>query len=335
MSNKSIIQRADLAVSDLASNGGLLNPEQSNLFIRKLLVQPTLLAGVRRVVMTAPQRKINKIQFAKRILRAGTQSGNKISLNTAAITGAFDPVAEAQARAKPTTEQITLTTKETIAEVRIPYDVLEDNIEGGNIGTHMEGGAPNAGGGLKDTIMTLIAERVAIDLEELAILGDASLVGSDPYLGMLDGYLKQLSANVVDAGNTQVSRALWKQGMKTLPSQYRRNRGAMGHFVSTENEIDYRDLLGNRETGMGDSLLGPQVLPVYGSGSPLVGVALMPTSKGMLTNPQNLIFGIQRQVHMESDKIIRDREIIIVVTLRVDFVVEEDEAAVKYINIAA
>lgn len=335
MSNKSIIQRADLAVSDLASNGGLLNPEQSNLFIRKLLVQPTLLAGVRRVVMTAPQRKINKIQFAKRILRAGTQSGNKISLNTAAITGAFDPVAEAQARAKPTTEQITLTTKETIAEVRIPYDVLEDNIEGGNIGTHMEGGAPNAGGGLKDTIMTLIAERVAIDLEELAILGDTSLVGSDPYLGMLDGYLKQLSANVVDAGNTQVSRALWKQGMKTLPSQYRRNRGAMGHFVSTENEIDYRDLLGNRETGMGDSLLGPQVLPVYGSGSPLVGVALMPTSKGMLTNPQNLIFGIQRQVHMESDKIIRDREIIIVVTLRVDFVVEEDEAAVKYINIAA
>lgn len=332
MSNEALLRKADLAVADLNSNGGLLLPEQSNLFIRKLLVQPTLLANVRRVVMSSPQRKINKIQFAKRILRAGTQG---TSLDTAAITGVLDPLAEASARAKPTTEQVTLTTKEVIAEIRLPYDVIEDNIERGNIGTYMEGGSPQGSGGIKDTIMTLMAERAAIDLEELAILGDTALVGSDPYLGMLNGYLKQLTANVVDASSATVSRSLFKNGMKTLPSQYRRNRAAMGHFVSTENEIEYREILGNRETAMGDGLLGSAVVPVYGSGAPLVGVGLMPSTTGMLTNPQNLIFGIQRQINLETDKDIRKREFILVLTMRVDFLVEEDEAAVKYTNIAA
>ena len=44
-------------------------------------------------------------------------------------------------------------------------------------------------GGIVDTIMTLIAERVAIDLEELAIRGDTT--DSDPYLALTDGYLKR------------------------------------------------------------------------------------------------------------------------------------------------
>ena len=95
--NEKLIQKADWAVSDLESSGGKLNPEQANTFIRKLLAQPTMLRQVRRVVMTAPERKINKIQFAKRILRAASSA---TALDTAAVDGAFDPVAEATARAK-------------------------------------------------------------------------------------------------------------------------------------------------------------------------------------------------------------------------------------------
>ena len=124
--------------------------------------------------------------------------------------------------------------------------------------------------------------------------------------------------------------------MTTLPSHYRRNRAAMGHFVSTENEIEYRDTLANRETSFGDAQVNSNgtTPPVYGSGSAVVPVALMPGASGILTNPQNLIFGIQRQVHLETDKDIRAREFIFVLTLRTDFLVEEEEAAVKYTNIA-
>jgi hypothetical protein len=71
--------------------------------------------------------------------------------------------ARTRTRVKPTVSGVTLTTKEVIAEVQIPYDVLEDNIERG-------GWTPpfrKALGGLHQTIIDLIAERAALDLEEL------------------------------------------------------------------------------------------------------------------------------------------------------------------------
>jgi hypothetical protein len=51
------------------------------------------------------------------------------------------------------------------------------------------------------------------------------------------------------------------------------------------------------------------------------------------TNPKNLIFGVQRRVHIEYDKDIRARKFIIVVTARVDFQVEETDALVLMTNI--
>jgi len=46
-----------------------------------------------------------------------------------------------------------------------------------------------------------------------------------------------------------------------------------------------------------------------------------------------MIWGIQRQMSVEVDKIITERVFVIVMTLRIDFKFEEEEAVVKYINI--
>lgn len=73
-SNQNLIQKADLALSDLASNGGLLLPEQTDRFIQVLINQPTLLNSARVVTMSGPQKKINKIGFGSRILRKATSS---------------------------------------------------------------------------------------------------------------------------------------------------------------------------------------------------------------------------------------------------------------------
>ena len=314
-SNRELLRKADIAVGDLVSNGGYLNPEQADQFIRKLLIQPTLLSQVRRVVMSSPVRKINKIQFASRILKKAVSA---------------TPLSSGD-RSKPTTEQITLTTSEVIAEVRIPYDVLEDNIERGNVGAMTDTGGTPTSGGLRDTIMTLIAERCALDLEELAILGDTTNVGDD-YLALQDGYLARFTSNVVDAANAPISRTVLKNGMKAMPTQYRRNRAAMRHFLSTEQEIEYRDTLNSRETSLGDSQY-QSTAPVYGAGAPVEGVGLMPGASGLLVNPLNLIFGIQRDIMFETDKIITDRVYVIVVTARVALQVEEELAGVKYINL--
>lgn len=313
----------------MESNGGKLLPEQANAFIRKLLAQPTLLKQVRSVVMSSPQRNINKIQFGKRILRAGTQG---TSLDTAAIDGVFDPLAEAAARAKPTTEQVQLNTKEVIAEIRLPYDLIEDNIERGNIGQATDTGGSPAGGGIVDTIMTLIAERAALDMEELAIQGDTSVVGADPYLGMLDGFLVLADQNVVDAGGATINKNVFKAAMKGMPDQYLRNLNALRNFVSVDNEIEYRDTLANRETALGDgTVTGDRRVSAYGV--PVEAVSLMPAANGLMTNPLNMIFGIQRNIHIETDKDIRKREYIIVLTARLDFQIEEAEAVTKVINL--
>ena len=68
-SNQNQIQKADLALADLASNGGLLSPEQSDTFIQTLIDSPTLINRARVVTMNAPQKKVNKIGFGSRILR--------------------------------------------------------------------------------------------------------------------------------------------------------------------------------------------------------------------------------------------------------------------------
>ena len=321
--NKDILNKADIAVRQLSGNGGLLQPEQASTFIRKLLVQPTMLSRVRRVTMGAPSRKVNKIQFADRILRAGAEAAGQ------ADDAIASKLTNAQ-RSRPTTEQITLNTREVIGEVHLPYDVVEDSIERGRIGTRRDTTGSTMMGGIKDTIMTLIAERVAIDLEELALEGDGD--SSDAYLALQDGWLKLASQNVVDAGGAAVTRGLLTEGMKALPVQYRRMRSSLAHFMTPDNEIDYRETIAARETAVGDAQMRSTSM-VYGAGAPVVPVGLMPPGSGLLCNPQNLLFGIQRDIHIETDKDIRSRVFIIVVTARIALQIEETLALVKYTSI--
>jgi len=302
-SNRSIVEKADLAVSDLVSDGGYLNPIQANTFIRMMIDQPTLINEIRTVPMNAPQMEINKIGFSSRILTDAPSAGTALAANK---------------RSKPTTDKVSLNTKEVIAEVHIPYDVLEDNIERGN---------------LEDTIMSLIAERAALDLEELLIYGDTA--SGDTYLALLDGALKKASSHVVDwsgAGGTSISKAIFKAGIKAMPNKYMRNRAAMRFYVSPDVETEYADSLAARETTLGDGKI-TKWTPNYAYGVPVTPVALMPNDKYLFTYPKNLIMGIQRQIMIETDRDIRARVLIVVLTMRLDFQIEETDAVVKALGL--
>ena len=307
--NQELIQKADLALSDLAV-AGKLNPEQTDQFIRTLIDQPTVLASCRTVAMNAPQAKINKLGFGTRILHA-------------AATDA--PVGSALSqgnRAKADLGQVTLTTAEVIAQVNLPYDVLEDNIEKANVNVPLQTGA----GGLHQTIVDLIAERAALDLEELGIRGDTG--STDTYLAMTNGFLKLSTANVVNVGGAFDKNAA-KAALKTMPTRYLRNRSALQHFVSVDNETEIRDQYGSRQTPLGDQQVQGQ-LPVYIFGSKVTPVALMPGDQGLFSDPMNFIFGIQRNIQIEYTKDITARVFIIVLTARIAFAVEEVNAVTKY-----
>lgn len=299
------VQRAMLALSDLQSDGGMLNPEQNDTFIRLLIDQPTMINQIRSVPMNGPTMELNKIGFGSRILRAARQ----------ATTGDGRALTEAE-RAKPTTSKVELETKEVIAEIRLPYEVLEDNIERGD---------------LENTILALIAERAALDLEELIIAGDTATVGDD-YLALMDGVLKLATDNVVDGAGGAVSASLFNDMLKALPTRYRRNRGSMAFFVAPDVEQDYRLALSSRGTALGDDLLtGNRAVPVFGV--PMRGAALMPATNMLFTDPQNIIFGIQRAIRIESERLISEREVKIVLTARVAIQIEETLAMTKLINL--
>jgi len=304
-------RKADLALADLSSNGGLLTVEQNNTFIRNLIDQPTMLRSIRTVPMAGPEQKINKIGFGSRILHPADQSG---SANDDGSNGRY---LAANKRAKPGTSQVALVTKEVMAEVRIPYEVLEDNIEGQS---------------MTDTILALIAERAALDLEELILLGDTA--SGDAYLALIDGVLKRVNTHTVDAVDVTQFVNVFNSMKKAMPTKYRRNQAAMRFFTGMDFESDYRVQVALRGTVLGDSILtGNAPLPVLGV--PMVGAALLPNDKALFCDPQNIIFGIQRNVRIEQDRDIRSREIIIVLTARVALAIEEVDAAVKATNIGA
>lgn len=310
------LKKADFFLADLSA-GGLLTVAQNQSFIRNMIDQPTLLNQVRVVEMDTPSLELNKIGFGKRILRAASEG---VALADAAVDGtSFDPstAGEATARAKPQTSKVTLNTHEVLAEVRITYSALEDSIERGN---------------LENTIYQLIGERSALDLEELIINGDTSLNTDDTYLDLTDGALKLSTAHVVDANGAGVSANIFNSVLKALPTKYRRNRSSMRFFTSMDVEQDYRLALSTRGTGLGDAILtGQQAVPVFGV--PLVGAALMPQSNILFTNPKNIIFGIQRNLRIEAERLISEREVKIVLTARVAVQIEETDAVVKVTNL--
>lgn len=308
------LARADVTIAQLTSNGGLLTPEQANTFIDMVMDQPTMLQQCRIERMNAPEKWINRLGFGSRIMRAARTSGS------AQDDGDNNRYMRAADRAAPQTSQIKLTSSEVIAEVRIPYEVLEDNIEGTSMEAH---------------VMRLIAERAALDLEEYALWADTAIVG-DAYLALQDGWLKRASVHVYDNLAAGMNPDVAASALLTLPQRYLRYLPQMRGFISMANTIRYRQQVSERQTGAGDAaMMG--TLPLYAHGLRLEGAPMLAAdnigAKGLVTFPKNLIFGIRRDINVETDKDIRSREYIIVLTARAGLQIDDTQAVVRLDNI--
>jgi len=299
--SRTIIEKADMAVAQMITDGGYLNEEQFDTFYRKLIDEPTLLGNVRTVRMKSPKMNIDTIGFGSRILRAAPSSGIALP---------------ADQRVRPAFGQVNLETEEVIAEVRIPYDALEDSIERGN---------------LENTIMQMLTGRVSLDLEELLINGDTS--SADSYLALHDGALALAGHTYDGTALTAIDKDAFKAALQEMPTQYLRNLSAMNFLMSWHNVIEYRDTLATRSTGAGDEFyLNRPTVSAFGV--PIIPAALMPNTEILFTYPQNLIFGVQREVMIETDKDITSRVLIVVLTMRIAIQAEEADAIVKVDNIS-
>ncbi|AEW58680.1 Phage-like protein (plasmid) [Bacillus cereus F837/76] len=239
LNNKTIIEKADVTLATLAS-GGLMNPEQADTFLRMVQSAPTILKDSRFVQMASDTRKIEKIGFGSRILRPGVEG---------------TPLKDSD-RSAPTTSTVTLNAKEVIAEVHITYDTLENNIEGNN---------------LQNTIMQMIAERAALDIEELIINGDKS--SADTYLTLLDGLRKQATSHVIDHAAGAFSKDVFKKAYKAVPAKYLRNPKDWKFYTSHGLEVEWKDQVAARQTNLGDFSLQGGLASAYGV--PVDGIAML------------------------------------------------------------
>ncbi|WP_428264783.1 phage major capsid protein [Haliangium sp.] len=306
--NRTLLAKADMALADLTTDGGVLQPEEAKKFIRILIRESVLLKLATVVPMKAPKKLIDRIGFQGRILRAASE-GTRLTEDE---------------RSRPHTEQEELDAKLFKAEVRLRDEVLEDSIERG---------------ALRQTIMQMMGEQISADMDEITVRGDTD--SPDGTLAKIDGVLKQATSHVVDAGGATTNRRIFRDMLKSMPSPYLRRRKRMQFLTSVNSEIDYRDLLGERLTAAGDKH-NEEDVPAKYSGIPVRDVPNFPEDLGaggnttdiLLTDPKNIHVGVWRKIRIETDKDISAGELIIVATLRFDVKYEERDAVVKAINVA-
>lgn len=307
LSNRTILEKADLALADLTAGGGILKPAQAQKFMRLLIKESVLMKMATVVPMGSPKQQISKIKFGNRILRPGQE---------ATALGVID-------RAKPDLTYIELDANLFKAEVRLSDETLEDSIERGE---------------LRQTIMEMMAEAISRDMEEVIVNGDVA--STDPFLAVMDGVLKQATSNVVDAAANPISKDLLSDMLKTLPSEHLRDKKAMRFLTSFDADLDYRSTLAERATAVGDKFLEGDS-PVLYSGAPVQPVPLFPENLGvgndqtniLLCNPKNIYVGIWRQIRLESARDISEGTLKIVATLRFDVQFAEEPGVAKSINV--
>jgi HK97 family phage major capsid protein len=300
LSNQELLQKATLSTADFGT-AGVTAPftiEQVDEFIRLAITPQVLLPEVRNVRSDAVKWQESKIDFASRIMRPGTEGVRLADVD----------------RAKPTTGVVEISTVLIRGEVPVTDEVMEDQVERA---------------GFADTLMAMIAEAVGRDVEELMIAGDVAVVGTDPYLGLFDGWLKKArtlaGAHLYNAAaDGQDYQAIFSRLLQMIPDKYKRVLTDFRYYLPMRTTEKYRDMLSRRGTPMGDLMLAGNGELTYQT-IPIRGVPLIPITAGgtdtsyiLLTNPRNLYAGWHRAIRLEKWRDPREGVTSFVITARVD-----------------
>jgi len=302
LGNRRLLERAGakaaIQTSDLSSSGRL-NPEQADRFIDYVVDQSVLMKdGIRVRRMTADRADLDQLKVGARIIRKSTEG--------------TDPAAPVGI----TTYKRQLTVTEIILPADVTFSFMEDNIERDNFEEH---------------VMQMFGTQLSNDLEDLAINGDGT-TGS--FLSIEKGWIQLLkdasapTTNVYDtAGAADFRNVVFEGMLEKMPAKFKANKGALRFYVSVGNAEKYQFQIGQRQTGQGDAALTGEGALRYG-GIQVVGAPYMPDDTHILTLPDNLVFGVRRDVSLGMFKNERKRVWEYTWTLRIDFEIVEPTAAV-------
>jgi len=272
---------------------GLLAPEQADRFIDYMWDQTVLGGQVRTLRMRSTEQEFQTMGVGTRLMKVATE---------AVDTGTNVGVAFTK---------ISIRTRKLRLDFEISSETLEDNLEGE---------------ALEDHIARLMAAQAGNDLEDVAINGDTALTG-DPLLKAFDGWKKRADTggHVVDHAGGNADLSIFNKAIKAMPRKYMVRRPNLKFFSGPNIIQDWlfsvqlvSDVFVQTEAAAtaGQSRLPSPAGPAgYTAGSPfgipLQEVPLLPsydvdsvaggTQAGgdlWLTFPQNLLWGVKREIQV-------------------------------------
>lgn len=280
MSSQEMILKANELTTSLMSSGGYLNPKQQDRYIELVRSYGVLLPRARVVKMTQAVQDFDKLHLGEPITRAGAEA--QTNPNVANSSGAYASVAYGASpdypyKSVPKFNKVTLSAVKTRADWAISIESLQNNI---------------AGNSLEGSFMSMVTERLAQDMEEMAINGDTSTslfsaaTVDSPYFQLrriLNGWDVQTNdAIILDVGGSYISKQVWNDMIRIQPKDYKNDPGVM--FMASDNVCqDWQELLSERATGIGDEALkGMGIAPF---GKPLLRVPTIRDDKAISTSP--------------------------------------------------
>jgi hypothetical protein len=298
------LERALTSGTTLAS-AGKLNADQDNQFLDWLIDKTIALSRVTVRRMVSPSAYLDELVTANRKLRAATEA------TAPTVSDAF------------TVARRTLAAKETIWGEDVSLSFIEDNIERGNINDH---------------IARNLATAFGNDHNDLFWNGDED--DSDDFLGINDGIIDiaKADASVVDydaSSDTKV-QAILAGAHKVFAYDYAARPDLNpAYFLPYATTLVYADELTTRGTAFADNVLLTGLPGLRYFGIPVVAEPHLGGDEGVLTPLQNLVWGVQRGITIESMWNQRKRVVEYTLTARTDQNYAKSAALVLVDGIAA
>jgi hypothetical protein len=318
-----------------------LTPQQSGRFIDYMWDATVLGGQVRKVRMRANEVELDRIAVGERLVRLATE----------AVDDGMNPAVAFT--------KVSLGT----VKLRLDWELSSESLEDG-----LEGDA------LEDHIARLMAAQAANDLEDLAINGDTIGHTNDPLLKSFDGWRKRLfyGGHVIDGGSLslpdgtatgELHRGTFNAALRAMPRRFMARRAGLRWFTSTGllQDFMYREQLqdqggfpertGNTEGGNNNPGPAAGWSPAAPYGVRAVEVPLFPeydidldgsgagtaSGKGSdvwLVDPDNLIWGVKREIQVFREFKPKKDTIEYTLYTRVGANVENPQASVVVKNVA-
>lgn len=326
----------------------LLTDAERQFIVDRVIDESGLLKMVRKVNMNRSRVEIPRMSLGTRVMRATRPGGHPESEPYyAAGTPAFNPAlpdgagnvgletGAAEHLVSPEYSTVVLESSKLVLPWAITEEFLEDNPEKG---------------AAEQRIASIMGIQAANDLEDLSLNGDET--STDGLLRANDGYLLQAAGaggNVTDFGAGGLASAAFTTNtlevmLRSLPTKYRRNHRQLRFVVHPDTWQDYVQSIAARQGNMADSYLSGMVSDPTYAGIPVVSSPFMPgigagaeTGQIMLTHPDNLLFGVEREMRMrktmDGQQAIYNDERYYALHIRCDFVIQNVEATALGIGI--